>query len=38
VPLEAVRAGVDAVDAVNRALELDRQKVRWTKGTRPVTS
>jgi diguanylate cyclase (GGDEF)-like protein len=34
VPLEAVRAGGDAVDAVTRALELDRQKVRWTKGAR----
>jgi GGDEF domain-containing protein len=32
VALEAVRAGADAVDAVTRALELDRQKVRWTKG------
>jgi len=38
VPLEAVRAGGDAVDAVARALELDRQKVRWTKGAAPRSS
>jgi GGDEF domain-containing protein len=38
VPLETVRAGGDAVDAVTRALELDRQKVRWTKGPGPLTS
>jgi GGDEF domain-containing protein len=31
VPLDAVRAGGDVVDAVNHALELDRQKVRWAK-------
>ena len=38
VPLDAVRVGGDVVDAVTRALELDRQKVRWTKGTRPISS
>ena len=32
VPLDGVRAGADAVDAATRALELDRQKVRWTTG------
>ncbi len=38
VPLDAVRAGADAVDAATRALELDRQRVRWTKGPGAVSS
>ncbi len=32
VPLGAVRAGGDAVDAAAQALDLDRQKVRWQTG------
>jgi GGDEF domain-containing protein len=38
VPLDGVRAGADAVDAATRALELDRQRVRWTKGPGAVSS
>jgi GGDEF domain-containing protein len=36
VPLDTVRAGGDAVDAVTHALEVDRQKVRWEKAARPT--
>jgi GGDEF domain-containing protein len=36
VPLGAVRAGADAVDAASQALDLDRQKVRWQSGRGPA--